>query len=93
METSNSKRIMPIRIFTNSGPQSVLAPLGEIIHTGFGKSGIGVVYLRIESEFPYAHAWRIFHTFGDGDDIPEKLRHVGTAHDQSFTKTWHVYEE
>lgn len=88
------RKIERHRLMTNSGPVTLNMPRGRIIRAGFGPSRIGVVYLWIECNEPSPYRNnRTFVAVGDGEMIPPFYQYVGTAHDQSFTKTWHIYEE
>lgn len=87
------RMITKVQMLTNQGEYIINMPVGRIMHVGFGVSGIGVVYLWVEHSKP-AYEWqdRTFYAIGDGDTVPNDLQYVGTAHDQSFSRTWHIYE-
>lgn len=88
------RRIDKFHMMTNRGPITLNLPVGRILHVGFGQNGIGLVYLWVEHNVPSSRSTeRTFLIFTEKDSIPAGMQYVGTAHDQSFARTWHIYEE
>lgn len=93
LETAKPKRVVRINLMTNRGECTINMPIGRIVQVGFGSSGIGVVYLWVETyAISPAHVDRKFIAAGDYEVIPPNAQYIGTAHDQSFSRTWHIYE-
>lgn len=71
-------------------------PKGRVLKVGFGGEGVGVICLWLEYSEPVDPGdfeERTFVAVLDGTLLSSKWQYVDTAHDQSFSRTWHVYED